>query len=93
VSLGILRGLGDLKYPVLINLAAYWGVALPVAFLLGLHTPMGLTGVWLGLYSGLLVASALLYLRFRYLTNTKCVANNLPAAQENLFNNVVQFES
>jgi MATE family multidrug resistance protein len=91
VSLGILRGLGDFKYPVLINLAAYWGVALPVAFLLGLHTPMGLTGVWLGLYSGLFMASALLYLRFRHLANG--YADNVPAEQENLFNNVLKLES
>jgi MATE family multidrug resistance protein len=90
VSLGILRGIGDLKYPVLINLAAYWGVALPVAFLLGLHTPLGLTGVWLGLYSGLLIASALLYLRFRRLAHNRGFAGEKQPA---LFNNVLQLES
>jgi Na+-driven multidrug efflux pump len=52
---------------------------------------MGLTGVWLGLYSGLFMASALLYLRFRHLANG--YADNVPAEQENLFNNVLKLES
>lgn len=74
VSLGILRGMGDLKYPVLINLLAYWGIALPLSCWLGLYTSLGLMGVWIGLFSGLFMASALLYLRFIYLSNRQCAA-------------------
>lgn len=69
VGLGILRGLNDNKYPTIINLIAYWVFALPIAYILGVHTRFGIYGIWAGLYSGLAIATAGLYCRYKYLTN------------------------
>ncbi|MBM3978062.1 MAG: MATE family efflux transporter [Planctomycetes bacterium] len=63
VGSGILRGMGRTRPAALINLFAYYGVALPIAWWLGLHTQLGLHGVWTGLAIGLAVA-ALLYIEY-----------------------------
>ena len=42
---------------------------------LGLYTPLGAFGVWIGLLAGLIASSLLLYLRFLYQTN-KLIRNN-----------------
>lgn len=69
VGLGILRGLADNKYPTLISMIAYWFFGLPIAYTLGVHTRFGIYGIWAGLYSGLAIATAGLYWRYKYLTN------------------------
>lgn len=63
-----LRGLKDVRWPMVITGIAYWAVGFPVAAYLGLATPVGAVGVWWGLLSGLFVASALLSLRLFLLT-------------------------
>ena len=68
VGLGILRGMGDVKIPTQITFIAYWIVALPIAYLLGIVLNFGVTGVWCGLVLGLMTSAILVYLRFRYLT-------------------------
>jgi MATE family multidrug resistance protein len=65
VGLGILRGMGDVNIPAFITFLAYWVIGIPVAWLLGITLGLGVTGVWYGLTLGLLVAAALLFLRFR----------------------------
>jgi multidrug resistance protein, MATE family len=47
---------------------AYWVLAIPGGYVLGLHTSLGAVGVWVGLATGLAVAAVLLGLRFRLLT-------------------------
>jgi len=63
-AIGALRGLGDVRGPTLITCAGYWALALPTAWMLGLHSPMGPHGVWTGLTLGLMSCAALLLLRF-----------------------------
>jgi MATE family multidrug resistance protein len=65
VGLGILRGLSDVKIPTYITLAAYWGVGIPLAYVLAFVLNWGPHGVWYGLLTGLSVAAILLYWRFR----------------------------
>jgi len=65
VGLGILRGLGDVNVPTLITFFAYWVVGIPLAYLFGVTFGWGVQGVWYALTLGLLVASALLFLRYR----------------------------
>ena len=65
VGLGILRGMGDVNRPTLITFIAYWVVGLPVAYLLGIVLQLGIKGIWYGLTLGLFTSSALLYLRYR----------------------------
>lgn len=65
VGLGILRGLGDVNLPTLVTFVAYWVIGLPAAYLMGIHGPLGLKGIWYGLTLGLLTSSLLLFLRYR----------------------------
>lgn len=60
VLVGVLRGLGDTRRPVVVNLAGFWLVALPLAAVLGLGTSSGVTGIWFGMAVGMGVISILL---------------------------------
>jgi MATE family multidrug resistance protein len=68
VGAGALRGLSDVKVPTAITFVAYWIFALPGGYLLAFHTPLGSTGVWVGLAAGLSVAAGLLAWRFHQRT-------------------------
>jgi MATE family multidrug resistance protein len=68
VGLGILRGMGDVNIPTIATFLAYWVVGIPVGYILGLRLHLGVKGVWYGLVLGLMVSSALMYLRFRYIS-------------------------
>jgi len=63
-ALGALRGLVDNRVPSIISLAAYWPIALPLAYLFGFVLGLGPSGVWIGYGLGLAVASVSLTLRF-----------------------------
>ena len=60
----MLRGIHDLRVPLLIALLGYWGVGAPVGLVLGFLTPLGAVGVWIGLALGLAVVAVLLLLRW-----------------------------
>lgn len=66
VGLGILRGMGDVNIPTIFTFIAYWIVGLPSAYFLGIIQEQGATGIWYGLTLGLLVSSALLFMRFQH---------------------------
>lgn len=63
-GLGILRGITDVKIPMIITFVAYWVVALPLGYILGFTLQMDVVGIWIGLLAGLTVAAILLNLRF-----------------------------
>lgn len=60
----ILRGLKDVKWPMVFTGFSYWVVGFPTAFYLAIKTPLGAKGVWYGLLLGLLLASIFLSYRF-----------------------------
>ena len=60
-----LGGAGDAISPLLMSVAALWGVQLPLAWLLSQHFGLGPQGIWLGLVAGNLVAGAAMTWRFR----------------------------
>jgi MATE family multidrug resistance protein len=64
VGSGLLRGLRDTTGPMLITVAAYWLVALPLGGWLAFGRHDGAEGMWVGLALGLLVAAGLLVGRF-----------------------------
>jgi MATE family multidrug resistance protein len=64
ISAGALRGLTDVKIPTVITGVAYWVVALPGAWLLGIRGPWGAVGIWAALAIGLGIAAILLIARF-----------------------------
>ncbi len=64
VSSGALRGLKDARRPMLITAFAYWGVGLPLGWVLAFGWHLRAVGMWAGLIAGLTVAAALLSGRF-----------------------------
>ena len=60
---GTLRGLRETRQPMIYTLGGYWGVGVPSGLWLALHTPFGVTGVWIGLVLGAAVTSALMFAR------------------------------
>lgn len=65
VSIGILRGAGDTRTPMLVNLLGFWLVGLPVSAWLGLRPGGGPQGLWWGLTVGLVVVALALLWRVR----------------------------
>jgi MATE family multidrug resistance protein len=68
INSAALRGLTDVRIPAVITFVAYWVVALPLGYLLGMRAGLGASGIWIGLASGLAVASVVLGARFFRLT-------------------------
>jgi MATE family multidrug resistance protein len=65
VSIGILRGTGDTRTPLVVNVVGYWLIGLPLAAYLGLGTALGPQGFWWGLVVGLAVVALILVVRVR----------------------------
>lgn len=59
-----LRGVNQAKALMLISLIGYFGIALPAAYLLGIHTPLNVIGIWLAFPIGLGLAGIGFSLRF-----------------------------
>jgi len=64
IGAGALRGLKDTRVPMLLAFCGYWVVGFPAGAALGLATPLGGVGVWLGFVVGLAATAALLLRRF-----------------------------
>jgi MATE family multidrug resistance protein len=64
VSLGILRGMQDVNIPTIITIFAYWGVGLPMSYILGFQYDMKHIGIWIGLTLALFASASLLSWRF-----------------------------
>jgi MATE family multidrug resistance protein len=67
-SLGALRGMSDMNRPTVITLVAYWIIALPASYALGITFGLGAIGIWIGYTIGLGIAAVALPLRFWRLT-------------------------
>lgn len=66
VSVGILRGLKDVKIIMPIALVSYWVLNLPIGYLIAFKLGMGPTGLYVGFAFGLSAAALMLILRIRY---------------------------
>ncbi|NWG70221.1 MAG: MATE family efflux transporter [Parvularculaceae bacterium] len=58
-----LRGLKDVRVPMILTGVSYWPIGFALAWFLGLHTDLGAVGVWWGLLAALFAAAASLSLR------------------------------
>jgi len=67
VAAGILRGAGDTRVPMLVNLTGFWLAGMPVSLALGFRTALGPVGLWWGLAFGLAVVALILVARTRSL--------------------------
>lgn len=68
VVLGALRGLQDVKVPMVITFISYWVIGFPICYYLSQKTSLGTLGVWIGLLISLTFSAIMLYIRFNKLT-------------------------
>lgn len=64
IALGVLRGVRDTRIPMIYAAISYWGIGVPISYLLGFTFGLDGIGVWAGLGIGLGVAAILLNVRF-----------------------------
>lgn len=64
IALGLLRGVQDTNWPMVIAALSYWAVGVPASYLFGFHFGWGGIGIWSGLVLGLSLAGVFLMLRF-----------------------------
>ena len=71
-ALGALRGIQDVKIPMIITFISYWVCGIPVSYIAAI--PMGYEhiGVWVGLIIGLTISATLLTSRF-YIKTRKII--------------------
>jgi MATE family multidrug resistance protein len=67
MALGLLRGLGDTRRPMVLTAVSYWLIGIPASYLLAFPAGLGGPGLWLGLVIGLVTAASLLLWRFNRL--------------------------
>jgi MATE family multidrug resistance protein len=65
VGAGVLRGAGDTTAPLIVMLASYWLVGVPVSAYLGFHTSLRAAGLWWGFVFSLAAVAVFLFLRIR----------------------------
>lgn len=68
IGASVLRAIGDVRVPAMITFVAYWVIALPLAYGIGVRGALGAVGVWSGIASGLAFAAVFLTVRFARLT-------------------------
>ncbi|MEZ4412002.1 MAG: MATE family efflux transporter [Gemmatimonadales bacterium] len=66
VASGVLRGLGDTRSPMIINIIGFWLVGIPTSLFLGFRAELGARGLWLGLVLGLASVAVILLGRVRH---------------------------
>jgi multidrug resistance protein, MATE family len=60
VITGTLRGIGDTRTPMIVNLLAHWLVGLPIGYTLCFLLGWGVYGLWVGLSLGLIIVGVIL---------------------------------
>lgn len=66
VSLGVLRGAGDTRVPMVVNVVGFWLLGLPLGAWLALRAGLGPRGLWWGLTAGLAIVGVVLAARVRW---------------------------
>ncbi len=61
VITGTLRGIGDTRTPMVVNLLAHWLFGLPIGYTLCFILGWGVYGLWVGLSLGLIVVGVILF--------------------------------
>ncbi len=60
VATGVLRGVGDTRAPMLVNLVAHWFFGLPLGYALCFWARWGVIGLWVGLACSLILVGLVL---------------------------------
>jgi MATE family multidrug resistance protein len=67
IGVGVLRGLGDTRFPLGVVVFGYGAIGLPVGYWLAFVASDDPRGLWWGLVAGLTTVAVVLLLRFRWL--------------------------
>jgi MATE family multidrug resistance protein len=73
VAAGVLRGIGDTRAPLVVNLVGFWLLGMPTSVYLGLYTSARATGLWWGFVAGLGAVAVFLLLRIRTLMRRELI--------------------
>jgi MATE family multidrug resistance protein len=63
VAIGLLRGLGETRTPMIVNIVGFWCIGVPVSLWLGFGLDYGAVGLWWGLVAGLMIVAVFLIVR------------------------------
>jgi MATE family multidrug resistance protein len=66
VATGVLRGTGDTRVPMLLHLAGFWGIGIPLSLGLAFGLGFGPQGVWWGYVGSLAAVAVMQLLRVRW---------------------------
>jgi len=66
VSAGVLRGAGDTRAPLVVNILGFWFIGLPTSLLLGFQLGFGPQGLWWGFVAGLGAVAVFLLARIAW---------------------------
>jgi MATE family multidrug resistance protein len=72
VTTGVLRGIGDTRTPMIMNVIGHWVLGLPVGYALCFRFGWGVTGLWIGLSIGLIFCAVAL--TATWITRTRSLA-------------------
>lgn len=67
IALGLLRAIKDTRVPMIAAMVSYWGIGVPMGYVLAFPLGMGGIGLWLGLVIGLAFAAVTMMWRFWHL--------------------------
>ena len=65
-AIGILRGIKDVNFPLVLSFLGYWIVGIGSAYIFGFILDMKAFGVWIGLAMALMAVGVTLTLRFNF---------------------------
>ena len=74
-SVGVLRGLTDVRIPLIITFSSYWIIAVPLGYYLGIVLNMGAVGIWTGLCIGLFLVAISCVTRFNIKSKEELMKN------------------
>jgi MATE family multidrug resistance protein len=69
VAAGALRGAGDTRWPLALNLVGHYAIGIPIGAWLAFERGLGAVGLWWGLSAGLTAVAIALTVRFTRLTS------------------------
>ena len=73
---GSLRGIGKQEVGALLNLVSYWGLGMPLAYVLAFKFDMGLQGLWVGLSMCAMINGVAMFLVLRkWIDWQACIEN------------------
>lgn len=84
VAVGIMRGMGETRVPMILHAIGFWCIAIPLAFYLTRRTELGALGLWWALASGLFAVAVAQFLRLRVMVRRDIVRLEIDGAESAL---------